>query len=184
MPSPVALAAACVIPYEILMIFGMTVIGCFWAAPAATPRQIPELPFAIFGLALPCGAWLFSLFYPPISAILPLSLGWPFWLVSSREALGRAGEAAMLEADLAGSLRLLADDSGNSAAYCTLSQISEKRGHPSLALELYRRAHKATLAPCPPASWRIFPSAWRRRPWSDPGKTFIPRIPGWRIFFS
>ena len=91
MPSPVALAAACVIPYEILMIFGMTVIGCFWAAPAATPRQIPELPFAIFGLALPFGAWLFSLFYPPISAILPLSLGWLFWLVSSREALGRAG---------------------------------------------------------------------------------------------
>ena len=29
----------------------------------------------------------------------------------------------MLEADLAGSLRLLADDSGNAAAYCTLAQI-------------------------------------------------------------
>ncbi len=143
MNSSAVLAAAAVIPYEVLMIFGMGVIGCFWASPTATPRRIPEIQFAVFGLALPCGAWLFSLFYPPVSAVLPLSFGWLYWLVNSQEAQGHAGEARMLEESLAASLRMIAEDSTNAAAYCSLAQISEKRGQHALALELYRKAHKA-----------------------------------------
>lgn len=175
--AAVVLNAAAVIPYEIMMIFGMASIGCYWAAPIATPRRIPEALFAVLGLAVPCAGWLFSLFYPPAAVLTPLSFGWIYWLVSSEESLGLAGEKRLLEDELAHSLRMLAEDSSNAAAYCSLAQICEKRGQPGLALDLYRRANKADARTLPTPEFedlaeRLEPAAragpQRRRPLKIP----------------